>query len=89
MAFKLVLGVAVDLQEVGPSKTRAVQGQPAGTRAQSQNCARVPATVASTARGCPPRDGILIERRLNSPFFSLCVWQDVCSVEREGARGCQ
>jgi hypothetical protein len=53
MSFKLVLGAAVDLQEVGPRKTRVVQGQPVGTHVQSQNCARVPTTIASTARGCP------------------------------------
>jgi hypothetical protein len=34
---------------------------------------RVPATVASTARECPPRDGKLIEPRLIPPFFS-CVF---------------
>jgi hypothetical protein len=32
IAFRLILGVGVDLKKVGPRQMRAVQGQPAGTR---------------------------------------------------------
>jgi hypothetical protein len=73
--FGRVLGVVVDLQGVGPNQTWVFQGQPVGTRVQSQNCARVPATVASTARGLPLRNGKLSVQDLTLPsFFSFCVF---------------
>jgi hypothetical protein len=65
--------VGVDLKEVGPRYTWAIQRQSAGTHMQGKSCTRVHVTVTYTARMYPP---LLMKKQMKrsiDPPLPCCV----------------